>query len=502
MAYVETGVRIPVGTPTSTAAQAAESTGDKPEYGLSPASFSGDEHRTSMLGEAVSSEISPPNHLDLREDVHKDSVPLRSKPITIAPLTKKSGKMGFRVTGTLTPGGKQQKRIVDSIEDAEELRLEWELIRSHGASAARPKVTTLTRAQIAEVEPLYALIKGENVTLTELVKLALQVRAQSAAKSQTDTNRTFRTLYDTFLPTKANGAVSDGQYDNYRIRATSFGNFYGWDKPITAITWETIDSWLRSRKLESRKSWNNYRNDLSALFAWAVKAPRKWLSENPADGVIKYKTRSLPPRPRLRFDIPTCEALMRHVEEHAPAWCTYYAIALFTGIRPDMRTGEMNKLARCIERDGLNHYHSNGCFHLTREITKDRSDRTVHIPSNLAAWLEKYPPTPKNIRPGDYKDSAPIRKKFHIAYDCLRHTAISAYVSMGHSYSEAADEFGNSEGIIREHYMNRMSRAEAEAFYQIMPRPTDKNGPTHPPPTSNISSHPDHHAQQHIPQPQ
>ena len=455
-----------------------------------------------MLGETVFPEIPSPNPLFFCGTAQTDDVPLRSSPIAIAPRIKKSGKMTFRVTGTLTPGGKQQKRTVATIEEAEELRLEWELIRSHGASAARPKVTTLTRAQIAEVEPLFALIKGENVTLTELVKLALQVRAQSAAKTQTDTNRTFRTLYDGFLATKANGAVSDGQYDTCRIRATSFGNYYGWDKPITAITWETVDSWLRSRKLKSLKSWNNYRADISAMFAWAVKAPRKWLPENPVDAVTKYNKRSLPPRTRLRLDITRCEALMRHVEEHTPAWCTYYAMALFAGIRPDMRGGEMNKLARCIERDGLSHYYSNGCFHLTREITKDRSDRTVHIPANLAAWLEKYPPTPKSIRPGDYKDSAPIRKKFHIAHDCLRHTAISAYVSMGHSYSEAADQFGNSERIIREHYMNRMSRAEAEAFYRIVPRPTDKTSTTHPASTNNVSPHSGHHTPQLVPQPQ
>jgi hypothetical protein len=56
-----------------------------------------------------------------------------------------------------------------------------------------------------------------------------------------------------------------------------------------------------------------------------------------------------------------------------------------------------------------------------------------------------------------------------LPHDGLRHTAISAFVSCHGSFADAAMQFGNSESMIRTHYFNRMTKAEAEAFYAIIP---------------------------------
>jgi hypothetical protein len=96
--------------------------------------------------------------------------------------------------------------------------------------------------------------------------------------------------------------------------------------------------------------------------------------------------------------------------------------------------------------------------------------------SLICPWVKpfvllKYPITAVSVCPGDYKDDdfRDIRKKFAIPHDGLRHTAISAFMSSGNSYDLAADQFGNSEGIIKAHYLKRMSKEDADAFFQIMP---------------------------------
>jgi len=73
----------------------------------------------------------------------KDCVPLRSQPFTIKPLPPRKGVVSYRVLGTLRPGAKQSKQIFRSREEAEEKQLAWETERMHGASAARPKITSL-----------------------------------------------------------------------------------------------------------------------------------------------------------------------------------------------------------------------------------------------------------------------------------------------------------------------------------------------------------------------
>ena len=43
-------------------------------------------------------------------------------------------------------------------------------------------------------------------------------------------------------------------------------------------------------------------------------------------------------------------------------------------------------------------------------------------------------------------------------------------MSSGHDYGIAADQFGNSEPIIRQNYLRRMSADEGAAFYRIIPK--------------------------------
>lgn len=101
---------------------------------------------------------------------------------------------------------------------------------------------------------------------------------------------------------------------------------------------------------------------------------------------------------------------------------------------------------------------------------KDGSGRQTTVHENLTQWLQKYPPTKQSICPGDYDAYGLIRKKFAIPHDGLRHTVISAHVAKYGSFALTAQEFGNSETIIKEHYNRRMSPEDAQAFYQIFPK--------------------------------
>jgi hypothetical protein len=97
--------------------------------------------------------------------------------------------------------------------------------------------------------------------------------------------------------------------------------------------------------------------------------------------------------------------------------------------------------------------------------------RAITIQPNLAAWLRAYPLDRFPIWPRGFKRlRLELRKKFDLSHDILRHTFISMFVGKFRSLGEAALQAGNSETIIRKHYLDLKSKEEAEEFFGILPR--------------------------------
>ena len=143
----------------------------------------------------------------------------------------------------------------------------------------------------------------------------------------------------------------------------------------------------------------------------------------------------------------------------------YFALCLFAGIRPGVPDGEISKL-----QPGAVDLKAKTIF-VPAEISKTREPRRVAIQPNLVAWLGAYPLERFPIVVGDFqKRRAKFAKRFHLTHDVLRHTFISMFVAEYRSMGEAALQAGNSEAIIRKHYLDLRSASEAEEFFDIMPK--------------------------------
>ena len=369
-------------------------------------------------------------------------------------------------------------------------------------AASRPKLTWLSYEQLKEEETAVTLAQSAGITPLEAVQIVIEfggaakvkdgIKAQQLANGEPfsvadavkhaiaqglHTTSTSEVLFDSAVEDylKAKKAhISESHLQRVGQRARSFGKFIG-AKKLHEITSQDAKAWVESRTLKegeltSKSTWNKLVTDLSTMFVYFLS--EKWCTTNPFGDIKRFAQKSIGAKQRLRLEVPVCAELMAHVEAHHSKWCTYFALTLFLGIRPDMRTGEIHELARCIKRDGLAPYYSNGVLHLSAEITKEGMAREVSVPANVATWFERYPLTPKNVCPGDYKDEdfVALRRKFQIPHDGLRHTAISAFMANGNSYDVAADQFGNSEPIIKRNYLRRMSAEEGAAFFRIIPK--------------------------------
>jgi len=241
---------------------------------------------------------------------------------------------------------------------------------------------------------------------------------------------------------------------------------------IHEITPGDVERYLRSVRAKngkdpaSKKTWNNYRADLSSFFSWCVEEPQKWIGRNPASSVKSFKPKELGRKEPEILTIEQVEKLMAYAAEYAGGqMARYFALAIFAGIRPGP-DGELVKLARHPDRDKLIDL-KRGVIKIPAEVSKVHQKREIKIRPNLRAWLEN---TAAEILPTNHDRMVKhIRKKHALGHDVLRHCFISYHVSAFRSVGDAAIEAGNSESIIKDHYLNLVGVTEGEAFWKILP---------------------------------
>ena len=234
---------------------------------------------------------------------------------------------------------------------------------------------------------------------------------------------------------------------------------------VAELTAERLIEYFNFGKLKkpSLKTYNNRRGIVSNFLKFAFH--RGWIHENPIAKGPHHRIR----RKRgaaVTFSAAQAEALMHHVEGiEGGRFAPFFALCLFAGIRPCVRTGEILRL-----KPELVNLES-GVINITAEVSKVREPRKVTIQPNLAAWLKAYPLDKFPIVPENLQHvRAKIAKVFGLSHDIMRHTFISMFVAKFRSLGEAALQAGSSEAIIRKHYLDLKSQTEAERFFCIMPK--------------------------------
>ncbi|MEX2043862.1 MAG: site-specific integrase, partial [Opitutus sp.] len=214
----------------------------------------------------------------------------------------------------------------------------------------------------------------------------------------------------------------------------------------------------------SRKTYNNRRGTMSGFLKFALH--RDWITENPLAKIPAHRIR------RRRTGAQTLTAaqaqeLMEFVETNHATAVPFFALCLFAGVRPCLRTGEIARLKPGHVRL------AEGIIRIDGEVSKIREPRTVKIQPNLAVWLRAYPLEKNPIIPANLQHlREKAVEKFDLTHDVMRHTFISMFVAKFRSIGEAALQAGNSESIIRKHYLDLKDAKEAEVFFSILPEGT------------------------------
>jgi integrase len=379
------------------------------------------------------------------------------EPFKIQPFTNRGGSESWRVTGMKRDGTRVRENFLD-LKFAEcrkvELTTEW-LARKTDASI---RATRLTEVQLRIAEGAFMRLDTDQELMLAVDNWLRDGKQRSVSESAKldDAYKQFCTWLETC-------ELRDLSRKNLRRRVNVFVNSLP-NMRVADVTPETIDGYLAKRSALSAKSKDNDRRAVSRFFSWCIDRPRRWAAMNPCREVRIARGDEAPPEV-LTFE--QCKALLRKAEKfESGRLAPYVAVCLFGGLRPF-------EAAR-LEWSAVNL--ADGEIRLESNQTKTGASRVVTICPTLKAWLQAYqgqPFFPSNWR----KDFDQVKQAAGYGaglkpwpVDVMRHTAISHYFRQTGSYGRTAEQFGNSEAIIKKHYQGRVSSEDTKAFYALLPK--------------------------------
>jgi integrase len=378
-------------------------------------------------------------------------------------FTNASGSESWRVAGIKRDGSRVRQNFANP--DDAQLRLtalEAEYWAGHQEVTLR--ATRLTDAQIRLCETALAILEED----TALIPAASHWKHHGKNQATNgDAPKLDKAVTEFKAWLKETPTLRDKTKINLRTRVSMFSNSMP-NLPVPNFTPDHVDEYLAKRNA-SPASKDNDKRALSRFFGWCMERPRRWTLVNPCVAVSVEKGERPPPS---ILTVAACEKLMAEAQQFKKGkMAPYFAVCLFGGLRPyeaqRLTWAQVNLTDKEIR--------------LEANQTKTGRPRTVHLDEPLLRWLKrckKKPFVPPNFR-NDFRRmlkrlgyGTPTKEHPKVSpwpEDVMRHTAISHHFRKHQSYGMAAERFGNSEAIIKQHYQGRVSSTETEQFYSIAP---------------------------------
>lgn len=375
---------------------------------------------------------------------------------TVSRFKNRNGVFSWRVDGYLN--GVRIRRNFKSQEEAAAEKSALELKALQLASNLRAVTTCLSEDQVRQAEAVFSRLLQHGHPLAFYVEFALtNYREPAHQKSLSDAVADYLAEK---ISEHEKGLISPSQLTTIKRHMAALKKHFP-GAMVSDLSKERLTVYIQRGKI-GLKTYNNRRGLISTFLKYADQ--QEWLASNPIKKIPHHRIA------RRRGSAKTLTAakaqeLMTYVESYQGGRLVpFFVLCLFAGIRPCLRTGEILRL------NPIHVQLDTGVIHIEPEVSKVREKRTVAIQPNLAAWLSAYPLAKfPIIIPNLQKYREKIAKDFDLSHDVMRHTFISMHVAKFRSIGEAALQAGNSESIIKRHYLDLKSSAEAEQFFGILP---------------------------------
>lgn len=211
---------------------------------------------------------------------------------------------------------------------------------------------------------------------------------------------------------------------------------------------------LRTRKNRCLK--------LSSFMAFC--RSKRWINSNPCAG-IKVK---VPHHDVVLLSVDQCRQLLRNAEasEHHAILVPYVSTCLFAGLRP----------FECRQLDWSNVNLQTNHIFVEASTSKRRESRYVRIEPTLSQWLSRYTKPSGRICGPNFRrqwdsviKAAGYNAEQPWPQDCMRHSYASYWLALYEDRPRLSELMGNSVGVIRRHYRQPVTKAEAQRFFALSP---------------------------------
>ena len=366
----------------------------------------------------------------------------------------KSGSKSYRVDGYKRDGSRVRENFAQ--EPAARCRqngLETEYLQGHAETAIQ--ATKLTLDQIRLCEASIVQLGDDWQRILDAVTYWQQHGKQRAVAESPRLDD----AVDQYIKWLDTSPFRDATKSHWTIRIKVFKGGVR-NIRIADATPEFVEGFLfslvkREKNPLCPSGVDTYRRAISRFFSWCIE--KKWITTNPARKLTRTrKAETIPP---AVLAVKRCKSLLRAAEPEGLA--PYVAVCLFGGLRPFEASRLTWEAVNLTDRE----------IRLEANQTKTRKARVVSICDTLAAWLKAHkgkPFFPVNWR----KKFDAVKKAAKITEwpaDVMRHTAISHYFRRTGSYGRTAEQFGNSEAIIKSNYQARVASEETKKFYALRP---------------------------------
>lgn len=304
-----------------------------------------------------------------------------------------------------------------------------------------------------------------NISLSEAIKRFLD--GSTCGTNGELTEISAGDAFNKYLERKKEGA-------DRKLTISTIGKWvknYGEDRTLREVTAKTVDEYLKKNySNHTPKTYNAHLLYLKTFFNWCCKDTQKYLAKNPIKGVEKRVEPWQEPEYMKPEDV---ERLFRMLEEHKenhPEWLAYAIISFFCGSRKVeiMRMATMGDDAARISLEDETVRIAKG-----KGFQRGRRPRAFHIGETAMAWMKSFDflGAVKKIDEDTQRKIYGVARKsgIPIFQNCGRHTFITYHVAAYGDPAKTQAMVGTSEKMRAENYCGLASRADAEAYFKIMP---------------------------------
>ena len=273
--------------------------------------------------------------------------------------------------------------------------------------------------------------------------------------------KTVSEVYEEMLKSKREEGLSERYLSDLESRLGRFASDFQCD--VGSITGSQIREWLQALPVGNRTK-NNFRLVVHTLFNFAKTRrylPKDW---EEMDSVSTWKEKA------EVVDIFTPDEMTKLLAVADRKLIPFLAIGAFAGLR----SAEIERL------DWSKVNLTTGYITVDADIAKTNSRRMVPIQPNLNKWLAPLAKPSGSVaersrvarairKLGPRKSSKDEAPAMTWRHNGLRHSFCSYRLACVKNIAQVALEAGNSPAMIREHYMELVTEAEANRWFSIEP---------------------------------